>query len=76
MTPLMWSANGGPPRHTQMVKLVLKAGANPLAADENGKTVLEMAREAQEVEGATSDVEDLLLEAIRKRKFPGKKKEL
>ena len=66
MTPLMWATYGGTPRHKEMARLLLAAGADPLAADENGKAVLTMAQEA----GAT-DVEALLKAAIRGRQEAG-----
>ena len=46
-----------------MVKMLLDAGADPVAADEHGKTVLDMAREARH-----PDVEALVLEAERNRR--------
>lgn len=59
MTPLMWATYGG---HAAMVQLLLEAGADPLAIDENGKAVLQMARDARH-----EDVEALLLAAIREK---------
>ena len=59
MTPLMWATYGG---HAAMVQLLLEAGADPLAIDENGKAVLQMARDARHEE-----VEALLLAAIREK---------
>lgn len=66
MTPLMWATYGGTPRHKEMVRLLLAAGADPLAADENGKEVLTMAQEA-----GAADVEALLKAAIRGRQEAG-----
>ena len=63
MTPLMWAAYGG---HAEMVRLLLAAGADPLTTDENGKTVLQAARNAR-----ATDVDALLLEAIRARQEVG-----
>ena len=72
MTPLMWAAYGGTPRHTEMVRLLLAAGADPLATDENGKKVLTMAQEV----GATGvGVEVLLKAAIRGRQEAGGEQE-
>lgn len=45
MTPAMWALYHG---HAEFVRLLLQAGANPAAADENGKTLLTMAKEAQQ----------------------------
>mgnify|MGYP006107433785 FL=1 len=59
MTPLMWATYGG---YTAMVQLLLEAGADPLAIDENGKSVLQMSRDARH-----EDVEKLLLGAIREK---------
>ena len=56
MTPLMWATYGG---HAAMVRLLLAAGADPLAIDEKGKAVLQMSRDARH-----PDVEALLLAAI------------
>lgn len=41
MTPAMWATYHG---HTEMVRLLLEAGANPGAENEHGKTLLEMAQ--------------------------------
>ena len=70
MTPLMWATYGGTPRHKEMVRLLLAAGADPLAADENGKEVLTMAQEA-----GAADVEALLKAAIRGRQEAGGERE-
>ena len=43
MTPSMWAVYHG---HHHMVRMLLDAGADPHAADENGKTLLEMSQEA------------------------------
>jgi regulation of enolase protein 1 (concanavalin A-like superfamily) len=43
MTPTMWATYHG---HAVMVEMLLDAGADPLAADENGKTLLTMSEEA------------------------------
>lgn len=45
MTPSMWAVYHG---HAEMIALLLDAGADPGAADENGKTLLQMAQEAQQ----------------------------
>lgn len=45
MTPSMWTVYHG---HQEMFKLLLNAGASAAAADENGKTLLEMSQEAQQ----------------------------
>ena len=68
MTPLMWATYGG---HVEMCKLLLNMGADPTAADENGKAVLTMAQEARHAE-----VEALLREYIEKwpRRFDNREK--
>ena len=45
MTPSMWAIYHG---HAEMVSMLLAAGADPTAADENGKSLLTMSREAQQ----------------------------
>jgi ankyrin repeat protein len=47
MTPTMWATYHG---HTQFVQRLLEAGADPTAADENGKTLLTMTQEAGQPE--------------------------
>uniref|UniRef100_A0A7S0ZVA1 Uncharacterized protein n=1 Tax=Noctiluca scintillans TaxID=2966 RepID=A0A7S0ZVA1_NOCSC len=61
MTPLHWAIYHG---HKQMVLLLLQSGADPLAADENGKTPLEMCSEAGQDESAK-----FILDAIREREL-------
>lgn len=58
MTPLMWTTYHG---HTEMAAMLLEAGADPLAVDENGKDLLTMSREA-----AKPDIEKLLQQKIAK----------
>ena len=65
MTPLMWATYGG---HLDQCRLLLEAGADPTAVDENGKSVLEMSREARH-----ADVEALLVEAIERRSTENEK---
>ena len=48
-----------------MVQLLLQAGADPRAADENGKQPLEMSREAER-----TDVEDILASALAGGRYP------
>ena len=60
MTPSQWATYHG---HTEVVKMLLDAGADPEAANEHGKTLLEMAREAQQ-----PAIEQLLRAAINGRK--------
>ena len=43
MTPLHWATFHG---HEEMVRLLLEAGADPLAGDEHGKLPMQMAEEA------------------------------
>lgn len=45
MTPAMWALYHG---HTELVSMLLQAGADPHAADENGKTLLSMSQEARQ----------------------------
>ena len=45
MTPSMWATYH---RHDEMVEMLLEAGADPTATDENGKALLTMAQEAQQ----------------------------
>lgn len=45
MTPSMWAVYHA---HDEMVEMLLEAGADPTAADENGKALLTMAQEAQQ----------------------------
>ena len=45
MTPSMWATYH---RHDGMVEMLLEAGADPTATDENGKALLTMAQEAQQ----------------------------
>jgi len=66
-TPLMWAVYGGTPQHVEMMKLLLAAGADPLAADETGKSVLQMAQEAQ----ASEEAEVALVSAIHKQHRDG-----
>ena len=49
-----------------MVRLLLEAGASPLAENEHGKPVLEMAREAKK-----DDIEALLVAAIDRPRAAG-----
>ena len=45
MTPSMWAVYHG---HVEMIEMLMQAGADPGAADENGKTLLQMSREANQ----------------------------
>ena len=45
MTPTMWALYHG---HAELVELLLRAGADPNAEDENGKSLLVMAQEARQ----------------------------
>ena len=65
----MWAVCGGTPRHTEMVRLLLAAGADPLAADASGKTVLQAARAARAGDAEGRVVETLLLEAMHARQL-------
>ena len=45
MTPSMWALYHG---HAELVEMLLDAGADPAAEDENGKSLLTMSQEAQQ----------------------------
>ena len=47
MTPAMWTVYHG---HVELMQLLLDAGADASAADEHGKTLLEMSQEARQPE--------------------------
>ena len=60
MTPTMWATYHG---HVEFVQMLLEAGADPNAADENGKTLLTMTQEAQQ-----PAIERMVREAIERAK--------
>jgi ankyrin repeat protein len=51
-------------RHVDMVELLLQHGANPLAADRDGRTPMALAERARAV---YADVAERMLEAMRRR---------
>ncbi len=55
-TPFMWAANNG---HTEACKLLLEAGANPKAQNEDGKSALDCARKKKHTETAVA-IEEFL----------------
>ena len=57
MTPTMWAVYHG---HVRFVEELLLAGADPTAADENGKTLLTMTQET-----GSSAMEKLIRDAIQ-----------
>ena len=57
MTPSMWATYHG---HTEMVRMLLEAGADPMAEDEKGKSLLKMAQEA-----GMAAIEEMLRAAMR-----------